>query len=114
METGIVSGLIEALQAGHWFVVIALATTLLVQLTKLRTDLFDKLQPKHRRWVPIVLAFIASVGVAATNADGDWKRFGWLAVVGGLESGVLAIGMYHAVKPKKPPAGGPDTQRGAL
>lgn len=97
----IISGLYEAVQAGHWFAVVGLAASLLTKLiTKYRPMIAARL-PGSNRWIPIALSFIMTAGVAASEAGGSWSRFATMLLVGGLEAGIAALGMYHAVQPRK-------------
>jgi len=107
MDTSILTSLYEAAQAGHWFVVVGLAATLLTSALKRWTPAIVERFPGSNRWIPIVIAFALSVGVAASESNGDWYRFGALAAVGGLEAAIAAIGIYHVAAPRKGGGSGP-------
>lgn len=98
----IISGLYEAAQAGHWFAVVGLAATLLTTLIKRFAAPLAEWLPGSNRWIPVVLSFGGTVIVASGEAGGDWKRFAAIVAVGGLEAAITAIGLYHAVQPRKP------------
>jgi hypothetical protein len=97
----LISGLYEAVQSGHWFAVVGLAATLLTTLLKRATPSIVARLPGSNRWIPIIIAFALSVGVAASESGGELGRFFALAAVGGLEAGITAIGLYHTVQPRK-------------
>lgn len=107
----IITGLYEAVQAGHWFAVVGLAATLLTTLIKRFTPTIAAKLPGSNRWIPIALSFIMTIGVAASEAAGDWGRFAAIVAVGGLEAAITAIGLYHAVQPRKPKDEAPATPR---